>query len=279
MTGLVSVGDRVRNGTYRLHSRFRRAANFTAGRWLVTVADETVGPGPVNLVVRGVDLAGVDEVRVASGWVRIGTRRFRRGRRLRYRSDVKVRCRARTRLDERLREMQEVLMKRAHPRSLVFLLRGRSVAAFSAGFERRLARRLAAGAARMQAGALAAGARLLAGCGWGRTPAGDDFLAGFMAGLQAAHRATGRRVAARLAAIRRAAPSGDLLARTFLDLACAGCFPVRLQALIRSVLGGRPAEVRAGAVGLLTIGATSGADWGVGFLAGMRLLLPRGDVP
>ena len=49
---LLSIGDEVREGTYRLHSCFRRAVNFTDGRRLVTLVTPDVGAGPVNIVVR-----------------------------------------------------------------------------------------------------------------------------------------------------------------------------------------------------------------------------------
>jgi hypothetical protein len=48
---LLSIGDEVREGIYRLHSRFDRAINFTDGRTLVTLVTPDVGAGPVNIVV------------------------------------------------------------------------------------------------------------------------------------------------------------------------------------------------------------------------------------
>ena len=49
---LLSIGDEVREGTYKLHSRFDRAVNFTDGRRLVTLVTPDIGAGPVNIVVR-----------------------------------------------------------------------------------------------------------------------------------------------------------------------------------------------------------------------------------
>ncbi len=54
---LLSIGDEVRPGTYRFHSRFNRAVNFEDGGRLISVVDETIGPGPVNIVLRNVRLA------------------------------------------------------------------------------------------------------------------------------------------------------------------------------------------------------------------------------
>ena len=54
---LLSIGDQVKPGTYRLHSRFSRAVNFEHRGRLVSVVDETIGPGPWNIVISDLKLA------------------------------------------------------------------------------------------------------------------------------------------------------------------------------------------------------------------------------
>ena len=54
---LVSIGDQVRPGLYRLHSRFHKAVNFERDGRLISVVDPTIGPGPLNIVLRGLKLA------------------------------------------------------------------------------------------------------------------------------------------------------------------------------------------------------------------------------
>jgi len=41
---LISIGDQVKPGSYRLHSRFNRAVNFTRAGRLVSIVDESIGP-------------------------------------------------------------------------------------------------------------------------------------------------------------------------------------------------------------------------------------------
>ncbi len=54
---LRSIGDQVKPGTYRFHSRFSRAVNFEQEDRLVSVVDETIGPGPLNIVLRDLNPA------------------------------------------------------------------------------------------------------------------------------------------------------------------------------------------------------------------------------
>ena len=49
---LLSIGDQVKPGSYRLHSVFKRAVNFEHRGRLVSVVDESIGPGPLNIVLR-----------------------------------------------------------------------------------------------------------------------------------------------------------------------------------------------------------------------------------
>ncbi len=54
---LLSIGDQVRPGSYRPHSVFKRVVNFERRGRLVSVVDESIGPGPVNIVLRDLKLA------------------------------------------------------------------------------------------------------------------------------------------------------------------------------------------------------------------------------
>ena len=49
---LFSIGDCIKPGRYRLHSCFERALNYEHPGRLVSVVDESIGPGPLNIVLR-----------------------------------------------------------------------------------------------------------------------------------------------------------------------------------------------------------------------------------
>ena len=55
----IIIGNRIRQGTYRLHSRFDHAINFTDGHSLVSLVTPDVGAGPVNIVVTTLPRASV----------------------------------------------------------------------------------------------------------------------------------------------------------------------------------------------------------------------------
>lgn len=250
---LLSIGDEVREGTYRLHSRFHRAVNFADGERLVSVVAEDIGPGPLNLVVRGRP--------------RISRRVLRVTRRMLAAAPISrtPRPRARVSLDC-LAEVERVLVSGAHPRSLAFLLDDRRRASFTSAFDRAFVRRVSAGAARLFR---VDGVRMLAGCGYGLTPSGDDFIAGVLAALNL--RNAPRRRVERLYA---AARGGNLLSNEFLRLARDGKTSGAMQSLVSAVAGESIPAARAAARKVLSVGETSGADWATGFVLAARKAIP-----
>ena len=72
---MVTVGDSISQGTYSVHSRFRRVVNFRRGRRLVSLVDSSVGPGPVNIVAEGIDFTAARKLRIEpAGMVLDGSR-------------------------------------------------------------------------------------------------------------------------------------------------------------------------------------------------------------
>ena len=76
---LLSIGDQVKPGTYRPHSRFHRVVNFEREGRLVSVVDERIGPGPLNIVLHDLRFAQARHhaepaVSFPKGLLQIGTR-------------------------------------------------------------------------------------------------------------------------------------------------------------------------------------------------------------
>jgi hypothetical protein len=143
---------------------------------------------------------------------------------------------------------------------------------------------LAAAVAERSEPAFLRAARSVAGLGPGLTPAGDDFLCGYLAGLRT-------RVAADAGLERFLDSAGTSLtdaergitARTneisaaFLAEAAAGRFACALAAFANAVVGGvRYGSVECAARRLASIGCTSGLDAALGFLFAYRDRLNAG---
>ncbi|HOW96910.1 MAG TPA: DUF2877 domain-containing protein [Kiritimatiellia bacterium] len=260
---VVSAGDRVEAGAYRLHSRFRRAANFTSPTRLVVLSDRSVGSGPISIVVDG-ELPKDDSLTVEPDALLLGGRRYSLG----------------PRYDSALPgippepAMVEVLVNRvraaAHPKSLAFLLDASRIRNFGDGFEQNMIRQIQAGASKLFGEDPTPGVRLLRGCGFGLTPAGDDLLAGALIGWRLRE---GRVPPRPWTAWKPSLPGGNVLSESFLALAAEGRVNEPMKNLL-TALGGAEAEtVRAAANRVLAHGETSGAD----ILTGLVLAVHKGS--
>jgi hypothetical protein len=233
---LTSIGDRVEAGSYRLHSRFDRAANFERDARLVSVVAEDIGPGPVNIVLRGFE-AGSE--RGSRGPLEVGTRavvfegrRFSLTKGHRFRSTLPLAGADPVCFHQNVRRFGEFLRESAPQQSLAFLLDDKAVENSRPGFERAFRDQVRRNVREILHGDLLEGVRGLKGCGSGLTPSGDDFIAGLLFGLAVLEQVEHRDCRALADAVAGAARGGNVFSNTFLDLARQGLVFGRMRDLI-----------------------------------------------
>lgn len=287
---IISVGDQLRPGTYRLHSRFRRAVNFIDGEGLIALVTEEIGPGPVNVVLRPLPdeeaTPGDRQTRSAAdaelnlrisddlGRLVLGNLPF----------DLRPAERHDSRLpsgmdENHLRQnlplLRDAIVREAPPDSLAFLLDARRLRHFRGAFAEGLARRLSAAVREVFRGDLLTGVSGLKGCGVGLTPSGDDFLAGLLIALNVMEASAGElsdrqhpegrsSYRALIENVFHAAAGQSVFSNAMLDLACRGRLSARTKALLRALGEGDAQSVSAATEAVMAVGATSGADLAVG---------------
>lgn len=271
---LLSIGDQVRQGDYVFHSRFTRSINFASDDRLVSLVDEGIGPGPLNIVVRDLPSEEVNgcrpALRVGLDVVIIGNRRFRITHRHYYHSDFGVDGWCPGRFRRHLSVFGELLLKTSHPQSLSFLLDSRRLKNFQSGVQRAFSTQISHGVRQLLGGNLLIGIKALKGCGWGLTPSGDDFIAGLLIGLNLLQKTHREDLQNRIDAIFNASLGKNLFSNTFLDLASRGLLSGRIKDLILALMRGGEDAVRTSTEKLFAVGGTSGADLGTGFFMTVR---------
>jgi hypothetical protein len=137
----------------------------------------------------------------------------------------------------------------------------------------RLSAELTAATARLDGSAAMRNAARLVGLGAGLTPAGDDFLVGFLAGLWSSARdeAARRRFLTGLGkGIARRSHRTNDISRTYLLHAARGQVSSRLNALAGAIgRGAGPDQLRGAAAASLQVGHSSGRAATAGLLAGL----------
>ncbi|MDP8235096.1 MAG: DUF2877 domain-containing protein [Candidatus Erginobacter occultus] len=270
---IISVGDRVRRGNYRVHSRFSRAVNYLRGEQLVSLVSEEAGRGPVNIVVGegGLEAAG-EELEVDEGGLRLDGSFYSLAGVEAYDSRWLPGTVDREGLRTNLAVLEDFLKENAPPESLVFLLEPGRGKVGDTSFRGRLEARFRSAAAdifRSEA-ALVAGCRRFKGLGSGLTPAGDDFVAGVLAGFGVLERMDGVDRTGLKGEIAAGARGENPLVNSFISLTVGGWFFERLNNCLDGLAGDDPAEVRWGAGELIAFGASSGSDLAVGLLLTLK---------
>lgn len=298
---LLSIGDQVRPAAYRFHSRFNRVVNFECNGRLLSIVDEPIGPGPLNIVFRasgvsqkrlpdgqsskaaedcgsplvlragyGICVLSQSPLKIDANTVCFAGHRFRFTDCQRYDSMLAAGPANLSRFEHSLPVLAESLQQDAPPKSLAFLLDARRARYFQTAFERAFIEQVRRGVREVFRGRLLAGIRDLKGCGPGLTPSGDDFIAGLLVGLNLLQKLRGQDLQPVADAVFRATQGANIFSNTFLDLARRGLLFGRLKGLLVALLSGTKLAVRSTARELFALGGTSGADLATGFLMTAR---------
>ena len=260
---LVSIGDQVEEGIYPFHSRFHRAVNFRQDDRLVTVVNEEIGDGPLNIVMRDLHAGQIQKpLEISDGKVVFEGREHRFTHRHRYRSTLESGAAGSPCFRHNLSWFGELLQTTSHPKSLAFLLNDKRTQNFRSGFERAFAKHAKRSVSQIFHGDRLNGVQTLSGCGLGLTPSGDDFIAGLLIGLHLRGENTDD--------VFEAARSDNIFSSTFLDLARRGQIFGRMKDLILALRHDGEDGVRRCAERLFAVGGSSGADLGTGFFMTLR---------
>ncbi|MCS7235506.1 MAG: DUF2877 domain-containing protein [Armatimonadota bacterium] len=244
----------------RVLAAFRRSAylEFPRTDAVVAVVAPELGRGPLSLVVEGLPrepLGRGTPARLSAGRLQVGHLTFELDAAAPWDATLPAAAPDPT----QVRRCCEWLLSCAPRDSLAALVphlaegRGPALEAWQ--------QRALAGARALAAGDLASGWGLLCGLGPGLTPAGDDFLCGWMLALFVTRRPRPW--------MPEAARSTHRIARSYLQAACLG---QASEAWHRLVIALEGPHWETAARTVVSVGHTSGADALAGFLAGLRQL-------
>ncbi len=270
MLDILSIGDLVEPGTYDFLNGFRRVVNLTDGKRAVTLALPGIDRGPLNVIARGFDPDAVQRVRVERGAVVVDGTRAEFGEDAVYDSSLPAALRGGESFRRNIAVLGALLYALAPRKSLAYLLDQARMRTVESEFERRLAEHTMNCVRDMMLWDRRRGVSRLSGCGIGLTPSGDDFIVGFLLGLGVLESMGFRDWMGERGKVLEWTGLRDVLSTAFLTSAARGHAFESMRELVTALDLGGDAEVRAATERLLSVGATSGADTGVGFFITVR---------
>ncbi|HNT98640.1 MAG TPA: DUF2877 domain-containing protein [Elusimicrobiales bacterium] len=264
---LLSYGDLIEKGEYKLHYRFEHAVNLRKGQALLTILPAGRPAGPFNLVLEELP-EKVSKVVFDGKSFTINGDRVALPRGSRYESRLAVAGIPAARLTVNLQELRRIVCASAPTKSAVFLLDADREKHFRSGFERRFVKRMKEAAVNLAMGAYEAGAAGMKGLGFGMTPSGDDFLGGYMLGINAAELYSGKNLGLVKERVYTASLGSNLVSNAFLAASFKGRADERVNGVIKALFSASGRATAKAAEELLAVGHTSGGDIAAGFLYG-----------
>ncbi|PKP58297.1 hypothetical protein CVT91_08805 [Candidatus Atribacteria bacterium HGW-Atribacteria-1] len=267
-TEIVSIGDRIFSGKFFLHSKFKRVTNFTNGNSIISIVTEEIGRGPATIVVEGMDVANINDLYIGKNFISINYKKYPLDKRKLFNSQIKFRKINSNKLEKNLEYFEKSLLDLSHPKSLAFLINSEREKYFNTTFDKNFLKRIKGGVYNIFNDKLINGIKKVKGIGFGLTPSGDDFIAGFLIALYVIDNIYNYDVKFKelRETIYRISKSENLLSNSFLSLSKDGFLFDRIKKLIISILNESEQKIFNRTKNLLSIGDTSGSDLGVGFL-------------
>ena len=273
---ILGYGDRIPRGSFALHSAFNNALNFRGPKgFMISLVSRKTGNGPLNVVLKHLPL-GARRMKVTKLALYIDENRLAVDPEINYDSAV-----PRLRLDlalfkENLCLLRDFLGHRAPAKSMCFLFSFSSEDSFKTVFERTMLEGMKKGAALLEAGDYANGARALRGLGFGLTPSGDDFLCGYLTGLNFIE----VNLPADLSDVRDSvydnAVTKNFISQSFTYCAYNGRVNEKTGKLLAAMAGSDDKRLILAAKASLRSGHTSGADFCAGLIYGCEAGLRAG---
>jgi len=265
---LISYGDSIPEGDYRLHSAFANAINFRRGKLIVSLVPPRTGAGPLNLVLKQLPL-GARRLRASRFYFYVDENRLRKEADSLYSSAIpEVDADPEAVLANTL-ELTRLIAAGAPPKSLAFIFSPALEKDFARTFDKHLLARFKKAVAFFEAGDYRRGTRTMRGLGLGLTPSGDDFLSGMLAGFNYAVLNLRFDVMAKLELIYYNASGKNIISNNFMQASYEGKVNAKVGRLMRALSAKGGKDLAAAAASALHSGHTSGAD----FCAGLAFAL------
>lgn len=269
---LLSYGDSIPEGDYRLHSAFAGALNFRKGRVIVSLVLPRAGAGPHNLVLKRLP-AGAARLRASRSCFYVDEARLRKAPETLYSSAIPRLRASPEAVRANVSVLTGILIRRSPPKSLAFIFAPALEAGFSGVFEKHLLARFKKAVAHFNAGDYARGVRTMRGLGTGLTPSGDDFICGLLAGFNFALRNLRVDAGPGVEEIFRRAEGGNPISNAFLRASYEGKVSAKVRRLLEALAGRDSGELAAAGAAALASGHTSGADLCSGLVFALRAAL------
>ena len=264
---ILSIGDFFTPGTYKLHSHFSKVINYSCNKNLISIVCGEIGNGPVNIVVSEIVQLSDEKIIISKNKISGDAISIDFSNALLYNSSLNASDIKKFDINYIIQNLSPLLIKYASELSLTVLLDDSRRINFSSSFEKEFLRKMISGAEKINDAHFIEAVKTFAGCGFGLTPSGDDFITGMLNALFLLQEISGNKNLDSLREnIFKASETENIISLNAMKMALNGRFHEKMKKTICSLSEKDENKIHTNCLRLLTMGETSGADMLTGFL-------------
>lgn len=267
---VIWLGAGIPDGLYdELFSSHRKAVNLAFGRQVISICNRDLCPGPFRIVLDLEDVSDVRKFSIRKGDIMLNDVVCASAETAIYRVPHFRRVLAQAEFELRLESAFRLFQQRLPAQCIASLLK--IEVSSPASFDAALGTLYRKGVQNFGQGDFSGGVSCFKGRGFGLTPGGDDFLAGFMLGLAYRQIRQKKSLSEIMDMLFYESLSENLLSNTFLTQAYR-LLPDRDWAEFLLALESQTTNLPQYLARICAIGATSGYDTLSGFFAAWEML-------
>ena len=262
---ILNFGDRIKNGNYKLHSKFKSVHNYTSKREIVSLVSAEIGRGPNNIVLNQFPQRAEHTLVIAGHAVSIGNTALHiASAEPQFKEDIYIKdiTHLLYRIDILLNEISDKMPFN----SLGFLLFPSSEVFFKTPFEKAFLGYVKQTVQNISLENLPAITKKMRGVGFGLTPSGDDFNCGVLYALNYLNEIVNKDFSEIIEECYTNSIGNNVISNTFLKYAYSNRYYQNFYELLKALKQNKKNELLYYITKVIDSGHTSGSDMLTGFI-------------
>lgn len=269
---ILNFGACIKNGNYKLHSKFKSVHNYTNDMEIVSLVSTKIGKGPNNIVLNNFPQQAEQILVISKSTLSIGNTALQIGQ-VEPQIEHDLYISSISDLLLRIDMLLDNISDKMPHRSLGFLLLPTNEIFFQTSFEKAFLAHVKQTIQNISLENLPAIAKKMKGAGFGLTPSGDDFNCGILYALNYLNEIDSRDFAEVIEKCYLDSIGNNLISNTFLKFAYSNKFYENFYELLSALKYNQKNKISHYVNKIINSGHTSGSDMLTGFILTIKGVL------
>ena len=269
---ILNFGDCIKNGNYKLHSKFKSVHNYISNNEIVSLVSYKIGNGPNNIVLNNFPQQAEQTLVVSNSKISIENNALGIDPIKSYSKEY-IYINNISELLSGIENLVDDISNKISPRSLGFLLFPNNEIFFQTNFEKAFLNHVKSTCKEFPLENLPTIAKNMKGVGFGLTPSGDDFNCGILYALNYFNEIMSKDFSEIIEECYLNSLGNNLISNTFLKYAYSNKYYENFYQLLKTLKQNEIKTISHYANKIIGSGHTSGSDMLTGFIVTIKGVL------